>query len=369
MSASDLGGVPSPAQFGIGRLWGAIREAIIVADVGTEQIVLWNPAATEIFGYAEDEAIGLPLHRLVPERLRRPHHEGLAHYRETGRGRYIDSATILELPAVHRDGSELTIEMSLTPFDRPEGTGRYALAVIRDISERKRLEEARDDFVAMVAHDLKSPLTVIVGCLSAIDTRIQQYPDQRLREVFTVMEHSAERVTQLIDDLVKTAKLEWGSELIPKPFDLGSLVTEVVKQYMMGHPGRLFSVRLPSSLPAALGDKTGTQRVLENLLSNAVKFSEEGQSIEVEVRLDDSGVITCVQDHGRGITKDKLETVFDKFSRSGRDPRTPGTGLGLYIAKLFVESQGGAISVASQEGEGTAFSFTLPTAESTAASD
>jgi PAS domain S-box-containing protein len=363
MSASDPGGVPSPAQFGIGRLWGTIREAIIVADAGTEQIVLWNPAATAIFGYAEDEAIGLPLHQLVPERLRRPHREGLARYRETGRGRYIDEATILELPAVHRDGSELTIEMSLTPFDKSGGTGRYALAVIRDISERKRLEEARDDFVAMVAHDLKSPLTVIVGCLSAIDSRLKESPDQRLREVFTVMEHSAERVTRLIEDLVKTAKLESGSELIRKPFDLGSLVTEVVKQYMVGHPSRLFSVRLPSSLPTVPGDESGTQRVLENLLSNAVKFSEEGQSIEVEVQLADSVLTTCVRDHGRGITKDKLETVFEKFSRSGRDPRTPGTGLGLYIAKLFVESQGGSISIASEEGRGTTFSFTLPTAE------
>jgi PAS domain S-box-containing protein len=361
VTTSELGAVPSPEQFGIGRLWGTIREAIVVADAATEQIVLWNPAATAIFGYAEDEAIGLPLHRLVPERLRRAHHAGLARYRETGRGTYIDAATILELPALHRDGSEMTIEMSLTPFDKPGGTGRYALAVIRDISERKRLEEARDDFVAMVAHDLKSPLTVIVGCLSAIDSRIQQYPDQRLREVFSVMEHSAERVTQLIDDLVKTAKLEAGSELIRKPFDLGSLVTDVVKQYMVGHPSRLFSVRLPSSLPTVLGDRAGTQRVLENLLSNAVKYSQEGQSIEVQVGLADSVVTTSVQDHGRGITKDKLDTVFDKFSRSGRDPRTPGTGLGLYIAKMFVESQGGTIWVTSEEGRGATFSFTVPT--------
>ena len=362
MRASDSGASPSPADFGIGTLWGTIREAIVVADAVTEGIVLWNPAATEIFGYSEDEAVGLPLHTLVPQRLHRAHREGLARYKDTGRGRYIDAATILELPAVHRDGSELTIEMSLTPIDGPDPTGRYALALIRDISERKKLEGARDDFVSMVAHDLKSPLTVILGCLSAIDSRLRDHPDQRLKEVFAVMEQSAERANSLIEDLVKTARLESGAELIRKPFDLGQLVTRVVKQHMVGHPSRLFSVRLPASLPTALGDETGTERVLENLLSNAVKFSADGQSIEVDVRLADPMLVITVQDHGRGITQSKLAGIFDKFSRTGRDPRTPGTGLGLYIAKLFVEGQGGTLSVASEEGRGSTFTFTLPTA-------
>jgi PAS domain S-box-containing protein len=360
MSPSRVDAVPSPSQFGIGKLWGTIREAIIVADARTEKIVLWNPAATAIFGYSDDEAVGLPLHTLVPERLRHAHREGLARYRDTGHGRYIDAATILSLPAIHRDGSELAIEMSLTPIEGPDERGKYALALIRDVTERKRLENARDDFVAMVAHDLKSPLTVIVGCLSAMDRQLRDHPDQRLKDVFSIMEQSAERANRLIEDLVKTARLEAGAELALKPFDLGSLVARVVKQHMVGHSSRQFSVRLPTSLPAALGDEPGTERVLENLLSNAVKFSAEGQSVEVEVELAGEMLVTSVQDHGRGINKDKLNTIFDKFSRSGRDPRTPGTGLGLYIAKLFVESQGGRLSVASEEGSGATFTFTLP---------
>ena len=135
-----------PQDLGIGYLFERVRDAVIVADAHTGRIVLWNPAATEIFGYSVSEALEMNVEELVPERLRERHRIGLARYRETGHGPYIDSRELLELPAVRKTGEGIRIEMSLSPIQPMRGVGdeerRYALAVVRDITERKRTEEA-----------------------------------------------------------------------------------------------------------------------------------------------------------------------------------------------------------------------------------
>ena len=134
-----------PRDLGIGRLFESVREAVIVADAHTGRIVLWNPAATEIFGYPTYEALAMSVEALVPQRLKERHRMGLSRYRETGHGRYVDSRELLELPAVHRDGDEISIEMSLSPLEpvRESGVeGRFVLAIVRDVTERKRAEEA-----------------------------------------------------------------------------------------------------------------------------------------------------------------------------------------------------------------------------------
>ncbi|HEU4480855.1 MAG TPA: PAS domain S-box protein [Actinomycetota bacterium] len=143
MAGEERSGL-GPKDFGIGRLFWDIQEAIVVGDAGTEEIVLWNPAATLVFGYLPDEAIGMPLHRLVPERLRDDHLRGIAAYRATGHGALVGATKPAELPALRKDGSEISIELSLNSVGDPTGTGTpYVLAVIRDISERERIAKER----------------------------------------------------------------------------------------------------------------------------------------------------------------------------------------------------------------------------------
>ena len=135
-----------PQDLGIGRPFETVRDAVIVADARTGRIVLWNPAATETFGYPASEALQMNVEQLVPERLRDRHRAGLARYRERGRGPYIDSQELLELPAVRRTGEEIRIEMSLNPIeptlDFGDEESRFVLAIVRDVTERKRSEEA-----------------------------------------------------------------------------------------------------------------------------------------------------------------------------------------------------------------------------------
>ncbi|MDP9067028.1 MAG: PAS domain S-box protein [Actinomycetota bacterium] len=130
-------------QLGFGRLFQRVRDAIIVANARTERIVAWNSGAAAMFGYTEEEARDLLLHELVPENLRTLHRTGIARYQETGSGNLIDSATAVELVGLHKDGHEVPVELTLTGIPDPIGRGdRYALAILRDIADRKAAEVA-----------------------------------------------------------------------------------------------------------------------------------------------------------------------------------------------------------------------------------
>jgi PAS domain S-box-containing protein len=133
-----------PQDLGIGRLFENVRDAVIVAEANTGRIVLWNPAATEVFGYSPEEALGLSVEEIVPDHLKERHRAGLSRYRDTGHGPYIDSYAVLDLPAVRKGGEEIQVELSLSPIEPLPGGragGRFVLAVVRDVTERKRAEE------------------------------------------------------------------------------------------------------------------------------------------------------------------------------------------------------------------------------------
>ena len=134
-----------PEELGIGELFGRIREAVIVADATTQRIVLWNPAATNIFGYSISEALERDIEKLVPKPLKAQHREGITRYAQTGHGPYIDSRRLLELPALTKSGQQIYVELSLSPIglvDDTNGGRRFVLAVLRDVTERKLAEEA-----------------------------------------------------------------------------------------------------------------------------------------------------------------------------------------------------------------------------------
>ncbi len=133
-----------PKDLGFGRLFEKIRDGVIVADAKTQLIVLWNSAATAIFGYSSSEALGLRVEDLVPTRYKAQHRTGIARYQETGRGRYIDANKLLDLPALTKSGKEIRVELSLSPIEvatEEQDSFSYVLAIVRDVTERNRAEE------------------------------------------------------------------------------------------------------------------------------------------------------------------------------------------------------------------------------------
>jgi PAS domain S-box-containing protein len=142
LRTSDQPRTVQPADLGIGRLFWAIPEAVIAADVDTGTIVLFNPAAERMFGYAPSEVLGQPIEVLIPPALQAGHRAGIARYRESGRGPWVDTGRMLELPARRRDGDDITVELSLSRVNDTQLAGQYVLAVIRDVTQRRQIADA-----------------------------------------------------------------------------------------------------------------------------------------------------------------------------------------------------------------------------------
>ncbi|MEA2498726.1 MAG: hypothetical protein QOH26_1131 [Actinomycetota bacterium] len=355
--------VVQPEDFGIGALFQIIREAVIVANAETERIVLWNGAASSIFGYSEEEALQLPLHALVPESLRDRHRLGIASYSATGHGDLIDRNTILELPALRKDGMEITIEFSLTPIENLNGQGRFALAIIRDVTERVQLDALRNDFVAMVAHDLRSPMSVIAGFAETLSKRWDRLEAEQRSMLLDGIARNVYSLDHLIEDVLQVARLESGQFSYEiEPFDLAALLRRTVAEITRPE-GRPEIEVDATDLPLALGDELRNWQILNNLLSNALKFSPVESIVRVEAIQIDNELRISVIDQGVGVAESDVARLFGKFSRvSQGGGKASGTGLGLYICRLMVEAQAGSIGVTSEQGQGSTFFYTLPIA-------
>ena len=192
-------------QLGIGRLFQDVRDAIIVADARTEEILAWNSCAAGIFGYTEEEAKRLPLHDLVPENLRSAHRTGIAHYQETGAGNLINSGTAVELVGLHKDGSEVPIELTLTaiPQTSPEGH-RYALAIVRDVTERRAAQETAlklRDAQARQQQALELNDTIVQGLAVAKMALESGHTEKGLEAVTETLKRVKSLVAGLLSDL------------------------------------------------------------------------------------------------------------------------------------------------------------------------
>ncbi len=156
---------------GFGELFERIRDGVIVADLDTQRIVLWNPAATSIFGYSPSEALdGMRVEDLVPERFKAQHRAGMARYSETDRGRYIDANKLLDLPALAKSGEEIRVELSLSPIASKDGNGGpYILAIVRDVTMRNRAEEYAARLLRHLSGEpvLAEPEDVLLGGVSS----------------------------------------------------------------------------------------------------------------------------------------------------------------------------------------------------------
>lgn len=213
-----------PEDFGIGRLFKDIRDAIIVGNARTERIVLWNPCASAVFGYTEEEALQLYLHDLVPENLRDMHRTGLARYQKTGGGNLIDSGAPVELPGVHKDGHEVPIELTLTavPQTSPEGD-RFALAIVRDVTERKAAELSRLRLERMrlgKRQALELNDAIVQGLAVAKMFLENGDPDRGLAAVTNTLERAKQIVSELLRDINQAEGMTEGSLVRETPAEI-----------------------------------------------------------------------------------------------------------------------------------------------------
>ncbi len=237
----------------------------------------------------------------------------------------------------------------------------------RQANERLRqVDQLKTEFVAMVAHDLRSPMSVISGFADTIHDRWDVLPDEQKLEFLRLISRNTRSLAEFVEDVLQVARMESGElHYDMQPFDARQVVQRIVADMQVTHPELTLKVEAPEQLPDVLGDVDRNWQILTNLVSNAMKFSDGEPRIEVELStlLAEGKLAIAVRDNGVGIADEDLPRLFRRFSRVGPTRRTvAGTGLGLYIVKSMVEAQGGRIWVDSRPGEGSTFTYTLPIA-------
>jgi PAS domain S-box-containing protein len=333
---------------------------VIMTDAaGT--IALVNKETEKLFGYLRGELIGQPVDMLVPPRFRGMHsrqrHDFTVHQRTRamGNGR--------ELFGLRKDGTELPVEIGLSSIRTRDGM--MALSVIVDISERKRNERLKDEFVATVSHELRTPLTSIAGSLGLlVASAAGKLPDNVAR-LLMIAHKNSQRLVRLINDILDIEKIESGKVV----FDLRPVgIRALVEQAIEANRGfaEAYGVRLRLDPDAATGevrvDADRLLQVITNLLSNAIKFSPADEDVMVRIDNRESVVRVSVRDRGRGISDEFKPRIFEKFAQAdASDARQKGgTGLGLSIVKQIVTRLGGEVGFADAYGGGTVFYVEFP---------
>ncbi len=263
-----------------------------------------------------------------------------------------------------RDGYQIPVEMHVKRIDIEHQP--FLQWIMRDISERRALDELRADLTSMIFHDLRSPLGNIMSSLEMLQTSLP--PDnETVHSVLSIATRSSRRLSRLVESLLDLGQLEAGQAVLHKEKgSLGGVITEAVEEV---HPvaeakGHTLKFKLSRNLPELEFDVEMVRRVVINLLENAVKYTRSGGSITVSaaVDADKQQVTVSVSDTGPGIPARDQQMIFEKFARIHHEGRPKGLGLGLAFSRLAVEAHGGKIWVDSREGQGATFSFTLPTA-------
>lgn len=315
--------------------------------------VLWmNGSAERLFGVRQQDAAG----KRLLELFRRPEINEL-----------INEVLTRQQPAIREiqvlGPQEQVIRFQGAPCESGQ-TGAALVFVAQDVTEIRRLERMRREFVANVSHELKTPLTSIKGLVETLlNGALEDLANNR--RFVAMIDEDATRLTQLIDDLLELSQIE--SKVAPlalRPVDLRGLIQDLVPRLRQQANERqvTLEVSLPTDTPPVTGDSDRLRQVFLNLLDNAVKFNKPGGRVTVSARREPPLLSLSVEDTGIGIPEQDLQRIFERFYRvdKARSRELGGTGLGLAIVKHLIDLHHGTINVCSQPGRGSTFTIALP---------
>lgn len=342
----------------------------------------FNPAAERTFGYRRDDVLGLELASvIIPPSHRDAHRKGMAHYLNTGEGRVLNKR--IELSALRADGTEFPIELTVTRI--PVNGQPQFTAYLRDITERKRLENLqvkttdelrrlaadlseadrhKNEFLAMLAHELRNPLAPIRNALQII--KLSGTADATLVSASGMMERQVGQLVRLVDDLLDVSRISRGKiELRKQRIELASVVHHAVEaaRTLIDAMEHEFTLTLPQQPIYLRADSARLAQVIGNLLNNACKFTDKGGRISLSVATDAGEVTIRVLDNGIGIDASQMPRIFDMFIQldDSLERSVSGLGIGLTLVKNLVELHSGTVDVSSAgAGQGTEFMVRLP---------
>ena len=351
-------------------------DAIVVVDLDGN-VIEFNEAAERIFGYTRDEILNQKMSdKIVPDKYHAAHEKGMNRYIETREKRVVGQGRV-QLEAKHKSGKTFPVELSISSAEGPHG--EIFISYLRDISARvakqEELVKARDeavagerakaDLVAVMSHEMRTPLNGIVGALELLETTNLTKTQAQMT---TVMSTSADMLLQHVNDVLDMSRLEAGAvETIKRPFDPVAVTAELLDSLKMSakdRGNRLELKPLDPQFNLVLGDPGKLRQILTNLVGNAIKFTQHGTiTVEIESFNAEGMWEMRITDEGLGISEADQKRIFEDFVTL--DPSytraQEGTGLGLAIVRRLVDHLGGEIGVESEVGEGSLFWVKLPT--------
>ena len=362
-------------------------DAIFQVD-SAGRILLANHTAESLLGYSREELIGHGIDMLVPDSVRGGHARLRGSYLVSPKIRPMGSG--LDLTARRKDGTEIPVEISLSP--NPTGKGMRVTVVLRDVSERRQAEaqirelqagylreletrqqeaeranRLKSEFLASMSHELRTPLHTIIGFSELLEEESEGPLNEKQKRFLSHIHRDSEHLLELINDVLDLSKIEAGSMALKlEPILLRSLIADAVSSIQPR--AQVKSILLEGRVATAVqvvADSLRLKEVLYNLLSNAVKFTPaHGQVIVHAAEPLDGFVCITVSDTGIGIAASELDNIFEKFYQVGHATSgvREGTGLGLAICRRLIEMQGGRIWLESEPGRGSQFHFTVPVA-------
>lgn len=325
-----------------------------IFTVGLDMAVRsWNPAMARIVGVPAEDAVSSP----VGSVFRPIGEDGQPRHGHADPGRSGRSEVAL-VAVEGSDGEERWLTCSWSPLSE----GGYVV-VARDDTERKKLQDDKDGWIAQVSHELRTPLTPIKGFLHTLQRREEQFTSEDRHRIYEVMLREEQRLEDLVSSLLQATSIDQqGHIVVTEVLDWPTLLDQQVDLYRRNDPTRTVTLSIAADVVAVAADRNLATGVLANLLSNALKYAPEGSTIHVESILDGDQVTTTVTDEGPGVPPGDRERIFDKFTRLGDHLTRPqqGVGLGLFIARRSLEQMGGEIWCDAPAGGGARFGFSLP---------
>lgn len=334
----------------LGRILEAMREGVLVLD-SERRILRFNGSLREML-LLDTGAVGRPAIEVV---------------RNAELQILVDAAIAGQEPVTGEiEVAGLRPRHLLVHATRLSGEPRAVLVVLFDVTEVRRLETVRKDFVANVSHELRTPIAAVMSAAETLRTAARTDP-AAAGSFVEIIERNARRLGDLVQDLLDLSRIESKEfRLASDTLDLAGVVARTLEFHEERATGKRMqmSAALPPALPAVRGDATALERVLSNLIDNAIKYCPEGAAIVVAAEDLGGKLRVAVSDDGPGIEARHLPRLFERFYRCdpGRSRAMGGTGLGLSIVKHLVEAMGGTVQVESIPGQGARFSFTVPTA-------